>query len=127
MAYTAIKPCRLAGQSFKIGDIVPAGNIQPGAAKNLVKMGIIAEQGSEEANPSTITIKIQTAEGELPLEVTPEGVQAVFDALNAKASDAEATVAEMTDEEALILLNASDKRKSIQEATEQRAAALSEQ
>lgn len=51
MAYTALKPCRFAGQSFRIGESVPVEVIQPGAAKSLVKMGVIAEVPSENAAP----------------------------------------------------------------------------
>lgn len=135
MAYTAIKPCRFAGQSFKVGESVPAEVIQPGAAQNLVKMGIIAaegtkaqtaapQQGTIEA-PSTVTVTIHTEEGDLPLDVTLTGVQAVFDVLTSNVSDAEPIVGEMTDPDALILLHVSDKRKSVQEAAESRANALS--
>lgn len=134
MAYTALKPCRFAGQSYKVGESVPAAALQPGAAKNLVKMGIIAAEGTELPTaqkpepiktPKSVNIALRTEEGDLPLEVTPEGIQSVFDALTATVAEAAAIIEGMTDGDALILLNASDKRKSIQEATETRAKALS--
>ena len=125
MAYIAVKPCRFAGQSFKVGEIIPAEFLQPGASKNLVKMGIIAEEGGELVAPSTdITVVLHTAEGDMDLNLTPEGLQAVFDALTGNVSEAEATINEMTDVDALILLDCSDKRKSVGELTKARAEAL---
>ena len=138
MAYIALKPCGFAGQRFKIGETIPAELIQPGAAKNLVKMEVIAATGDDlpgkapvQAAPTikphtAIAVTINTKEGALPLELTPEGLQSVFDALTGNASTAEGIVAEMTDQDALILLNATDSRKTIKAATEERAAALLE-
>ena len=34
MAYVALKPCKFAGQIFKIGERVPEEAILPGAASN---------------------------------------------------------------------------------------------
>ena len=133
MASIAVKPCRFAGQSFKVGEIIPAEFLQPGASKNLVKMGIIAEEGGELVAPSTgtieapntdITVVLHTAEGDMDLNLTPEGLQAVFDTLTGNVSEAEATINEMTDVDALILLDCSDKRKSVGELTKARAEAL---
>lgn len=129
MAYIATKPCRLAGQSFKIGEIVPAEVIQPGAAKNLVKMGVIAEEGYELISASVDTIAapvtgpkviIHAEEGDLVLELTNDGLQSVFDVLTAKANATEPIISKMTDQDALILLNISDSRKSVREMTEAR-------
>lgn len=134
MAYIACKPCRFAGQSFKVGEIIPAVVLQPGASKNLVKMGIIAEEGGEllEAIPATTieapktgtTITIHAAEGNLDLNLTQEGLQAIFDVLTANVSAAEPIINEMTDADALILLHISDSRKSVKELAETRAKAL---
>lgn len=130
MAYTAIKPCRFAGQSFRIGDTVPAEVIQPGAAKNLVKMGIIAESGSVINAAPIKTVKAPVnkvvihSKG-MDLSPTPRGLQEIFDVLTANVSAAETIISEMTDDDALILLNISDSRKSVKELTEARAKALS--
>lgn len=136
MAYVALKPCRLSGQSFKIGEIVPAENVLPGAAKNLVKMGIITEDGDNATAvmPQPVTMKaskntsvvIHTKEGDMPLEVTAEGLQAVVDVLTSKVGEAETIINGMTDDDALILLSCCDSRKSIQELTATRAKALNE-
>ena len=133
MAYTALKPCRLAGQSFKVGENVPAENILPGAAKNLVKMGIIAI--GEDVEPETTTVEVQVPtpitltitadEDELSLTPTLAGLQSVVDVLTTTVALAEPIVNAMTDEDALILLDAVDSRKSIKDLAEARATALS--
>ena len=135
MAFTALKPCKFAGQRFRIGEEIPADVIQPGAAKNLIKMGIIGERKDEypTAEPDTIEegirlpdveIIIHAEEGDMPLNPTPEGLQAIFDVLTSNVSNAEPIINEMTDEDALILLHISDSRKSIKELAETKAKAL---
>ena len=135
MAYVAIKPCKFAGQSFRIGEVVPAELIQPGAAKNLIRMGIIAEQSGElivskaaetKKAPQKHKVAVHAKEGDMDLDLTQEGLQAIFDVLTGNVSAAESTINEMTDEEALILLHISDSRKSVKELAETRAKALKE-
>ena len=131
MAYIALKPCRFAGQSFRVGAIVPAEIVQPGASKSLVRMGIIAAEGDVETltpqeGEATIAITIHANEGDMPLDVTGEGIQSVFDVLTSNAKTAETIIDGMTDGDALILLHVSDSRKSIKELAENRAKALSE-
>lgn len=131
MAYVALKPCCFAGQRFKIGESVPDELIHPGAVNNLVKMQIIAEQDgtttkeTDNIQPPAITIDIHAEEGDLPLELTNEGLQAVFDVLTGKTAEAEAVIERMTDGDALILLHISDSRKAVKAAAEARAKAIS--
>lgn len=137
MAFIAVKPCKFAGQRFRIGEEIPADVIQPGAAKNLIKMGVIAERKNvefyETVEVDTIEegirlpdaeIIIHAEEGDMPLNPTPEGLQAIFDVLTSNVSGAEPIIKEMTDGDALILLHLSDSRKSIKELAETRAKAL---
>ena len=133
MAYVAVKPCTFAGQSFRIGEDIPDGIVHPGAANNLIKMQVIAEAGSgtttapavpEKKTLEIIHLVIQAEEGNLPLEVTPEGLQAVVNVLTGKAADVEPIITEMVDSDALILLHMTDTRKSIKAAAEARAKAL---
>ena len=134
MAYTALKPCKFAGQRFNVGDSVPAELVQPGAAKNLIKMGRLAmtndtTQSTEPKeiiieSPSIISLAIHAEEGDLPLDLTPEGLQAAVDAMTSTVNDAEPIIKEMTDEDALIFLDACDQRKSIGELAKERAQEL---
>lgn len=136
MAYVAIKPCRFAGQAFRIGDSIPAELIQPGAAKNLVKMGIItsvsepaAEQQEEWPKPlkDTTPIILHADEGDLILNVTGTGLQMVFDVLTVSVSKAENIIKDITDGEALILLHATDSRKTIKELAAAQAKEISKE
>lgn len=130
MAFVAIKPCRFAGQSFKVGEIVPADVMQPGASKNLVKMGIIAEKGGPNEKPQIKQVKLPTPEvvihmENMELRPTQEGLQAIFNVLTSNVVEAETIINEMTDNDALILLHTSDSRKSVKELAEARATAIS--
>lgn len=132
MAYIAQKPCRFAGQSFRVGEIVPADVMQPGAIRNLVKMGIISEEGVELLTASVetreepkISITVLAGEDTMELNPTPEGLQSVFDVLTGNTTEAEATINAMTDVDALILLDLSDARKTVKGLTKSRAEALS--
>ena len=139
MAYVALKPCCFAGHSFRIGETVPDEVVHPGNANNAVKMGLIAEQpgaaapaaapGEKTETPTveTMTVNIHAEEGDLPLNLTAEGLQAVVDVLTSTVEAAEPIVEAMTDGDALILLHAADYRKGVKEAAAARAKALTEE
>lgn len=138
MAFVALKPCRFAGQSFTVGAAVPEELILPGRVDSLVSMGILAAQGSSTApaanpvadNPTTIPVLIRDVtsaeglKGDVQLDITPEGLQQIFDAMMSNAEKAEAIIKEMTDAQALIILDLSDSRKTIKKAAEERGKEL---
>lgn len=139
MAYVALKPCCFAGHRFRIGETIPDERVHPGNANNAVKMGLIAEQAGEAGIPAQnteapvnppvekMTIVIHAEEGDLPLELTCEGLQAVVDVLTSNVEDAEPIIEAMTDSDALILLHVTDTRKGIKTVAEARAKALNEE
>lgn len=126
MTYIALKPCKFAGQAFKIGDTIPGGCILPGAAKNLVKMEIIASADGAGVPVSNgpIAITARAEGGDMALQLTDIGLQQIFDALTANVEGAEKIIETMTDEDALILLHMCDSRKGVKTAAEERAKAL---
>jgi hypothetical protein len=131
MTYIALKPCRFAGQDFRIDDLIQGDLIHPGQVENLVKMGKIAKvnDGAEPASTIAIpahafSVSVKVEEGDLVLEPTDEGVQAIFSVLTSEATEAKEIVKAMTDADALILLHVSDSRKTIKAAAEERAKAL---
>ena len=132
MAYVALKPCCFAGQNFKIGEIVPDAIVHPGNANNLVKMGVIAEQRTpveagvehEPVQLETMPVVIHEEKGDLALNLTAEGLQAVVDVLTGTVEDAEPIIASMAYGDALILMHAVDSRKGVKAAAEARAEAL---
>ncbi|MDO4280779.1 MAG: hypothetical protein Q4C56_04030 [Peptococcaceae bacterium] len=126
MAYIAQKPCAFAGQGFKIGETVPDALLAPGAAKNLIKMGVLATSDGQTAQKvetvrvEKLAITIPTEDGSQQHEVTAAGVQQIFSVLTATVADAETIIDQISDTAALSVLAASDSRKSIKEAVQKR-------
>lgn len=127
MRLIAKKPCSFGGKQFYIGDEIPAELVlNPNEQE---KMGVLAQadvQGHPvpESAAGKITIILHAEEGDLPLNPTAEGLQAVFDVLTGKPTEAEAVIGQMTDDDSLILLHASDSRKAVMTLAENRAKAL---
>ena len=134
MKLIAQKPCSFGGKKFYIGDEIPAEYVVDPKAQ--AKMGVLAivaddavfspaETEEESVKPETVEVVVHVEEGDMPLNLTTEGLQAFVDVITGKATDAEAIIEGMTDCDALILLHVSDNRKSVKAAAEARAKALS--
>lgn len=130
MRLIAQKPCSFGGKQFFIGDEIPEEYVLDPKAQEM--MGILVQvsaQGAHSAESTpleTVTITVRSEEENIPLDVTADGIQAVFDALTGNVDDAKATIEQMTDGDALILLHSTDSRKSVQTAAENRAKELNE-
>lgn len=132
MEYVALRPCNFGGQPFKTGELVPEDLlINP---KNLVKLGVIAAKAETETAAistvepkSTITITVNTESGDLDLELNQAGLQAVVAVLTAKVADTETIINNMTDPDALILLDIVDSRKAVKQLAKDRALSIGEQ
>lgn len=126
----ALKPCNFNGKKYFINDEIPLEDVLN--PKEQAKLGVIAivNDGDDlprEEEPERITkmtVSIKAEEGDMPLELTQEGLQAFVDAITNKATEAEQIVKNMTDGDALILLHIADSRKTIKEAAEARAKEL---
>lgn len=78
MGYTCLKMATFGGVKYRPGDVVEAEMIQPGSARAMQDMGIIAEfQDLEVGKIETLTLPI-TAEGGVFLE--DEAAKAVQEA-----------------------------------------------
>lgn len=131
MTYIALKPCSFAGQRFRIGAEIPEILLLPEAINGLVKMGVIAAgDGAQPVagaqSPAKVEINVEVEEGTLALNISAEVLQDIFTAMCGVVDEAEKVIDEMTDVDALVLLNLADQRKSIKTAAETRAKALSE-
>ena len=137
MKLIARKPCSFGGEKFYIGDQIPTEKVMnPRAQEKLGVLAIVADDAAPAPAPETViketvikevetmTVVIKAKEGDLPLELTRDGLQAVVDVLTDKPADAEAIIEKMEDCDALILLHIVDSRKSIKAAAEERAKAL---
>lgn len=125
MAYIAKKVCSFGGVGFLIGDPIPDNLIHPGRVADLIKMGLIEKipetvqtytVEDAEIGQVTFCINIHAEEGELPLEVNNDELQQVFDVLQGTVDDAKKALAGIDSENALILLDVTESRKSVKAA-----------
>ena len=122
MKLIAKKPCGFGGKKFYIGDEIPAEYVlNPKTQEKLGNLVIV----NDEAPGEVMEVFIHAAEGDMPLNLTKEGLQAVVDVITSKASEAKPIIEQMTDGDALILLHIADNRKEIKTAAENRAKAMS--
>ena len=134
MKLIARKPCSFAGEKFFIGDQVPVEYVlDPQGQEKMGTLAIVKDDAGAPAPDesadagnvvNTMSVVIHAEEGDLPLNLTAEGLQAVVDVLTDTVEGAEPIVEAMTDGDALILLHSADSRKSIKAAAEARAKAL---
>lgn len=134
MKLIAKKPCSFGGHNFYIGDEIPNEYVMN--PQNQEKLGVLAVVADDaDGIPAaevavagkavdTMTVNVHAEEGDLPLDLTKAGLQAVVDVLTGTVEDAEAIIAAMADGDALILLHLADSRKSVKKAAEARAKAL---
>ena len=137
MKLIALKPCSFGGKKFYIGDEIPAEHVlDPRAQEKRGVLAIVpddagatppAESEGIRNEVDTMTVVIRAKEGDMPLNLTKEGLQSVVDVLTSKPSDAEAVIEEMTDGDALILVHITDSRKAVKAAAEARAQALNDE
>jgi hypothetical protein len=134
--YIAIKRAKFAGVDYMPGDTVPAEAIPANRIGAVIRMGIIAEQaGSAPAAPAeneepkeiTFTVPIIFDNGDVEqLPVTPATVEEAVSVLQMTADGATEHIADMTDDAALVLIDACDNRKTVKAAAAARAKALEE-
>lgn len=133
MKLIAQKPCSFGGKKFYIGDEIPAELVlDPKLQQKRGKLVIVNGEdtlppadGETSSEPvAVMEVVIHAEEGDLPLSVTAEGIQAVVDILTSNVDDGKPIVDQMEDGDALILLHIVDGRKGIKDAAEARAKAL---
>lgn len=127
-------PCDF-GKRYYIGDEIPVEAVlDPKAQEKRGVLTIVNDEvgttppavdlGDPAGDRSVMAVIIHAKEGDLPLELTQEGLQAVVDILTSNTEDAEPIVMQMTDGDALIFLDIADSRKTIKNAAKARAQAL---
>lgn len=129
MAYIALQPCRVAGVDYRVGDKIEGGVFVENRAAQLEAMQIIARDGESapiQVAVSSVPIVLHAEDGDFTISVSHGGIQAVVDALTSTLSDAEPVIEAMTENDALILLHATDSRKGVKDAAASRAKALEE-
>lgn len=126
MRLIAKKLCSFNGKRFFIGDDIPVEYVLN--PKDQEKKGVLViineDDQAAPAKSTTMEVVIRANEGDMPLVLTQEGLQAVVDVLTGNADDAKPIIADMTDGDALILLHLTDPRKAVKAAAEERAKAI---
>lgn len=132
MTLIARKPCSFGGQNFFIGDEVPDELVA--SPKTQEQLGILAiasgevlhskNDGAVSENMVMISVKTGT-DGEeaqnMSVPATSEDIQQVFSIMQLTAEEGVKEIANVTSENALILLHAADSRKTIKNAAKERA------
>ena len=132
MKLIAQKRCSFGGKKFYIGDEIPAELVLNPKAQESMGVIAIASDAANTVAPEippadpvdTINVVIHAEEGDLPLNLTVEGLQAIIDVMTDNVEGAEPIVEKMTDNDALILLHNLETRKTIKVAAEARAKSL---
>ena len=138
MKLIAKKPCSFGGKRFYIGDEIPGEFVL--SPNDQEKMGVLAivNDDAGAAAPGTTDpaepggentvfhVVVHAKEGDLPLSLNGESLQAVVDVMTSNADGAAALIKQMTDRDALALLYFADSRKTVQQAAEARARAVDE-
>lgn len=135
MKLIAKKPCSFGGERFYIGDEIPVELVQE--PKTQEKYGVLAIVEGDAVTPAptvspiviadpVLTICVQVGEEEMELEPTDNGLQDIFNVLIGEPAAAIATINNMTDNDALILIHLADRRTTVKKAAKARAEELQE-
>ena len=129
-AYMCIKPAKYAGVNYSPGEIIPEEAIPAGRVNAVKRLGLIADAPEPAPEPTdpvevNITIPIQMEDGSVfPLDVTGATIQEAVTVLQMSAEEAIKHIAEMTNDAALVVIDACESRKTVKKAAVERAAAI---
>lgn len=139
--YACIKPCTFGGVAYQVGDAIPSEAVLPSRERALIKQGFIAPAADTQAllqenktlkakveafqknaanEPESIVIPITAKGGVLELVATPDDIVKAVATMQLNAEEAAKAVGEIETEEALILIDALDQRKTVKTAIAER-------
>jgi hypothetical protein len=134
MSYICRKTLTISGVLYNPGDIIEDGVILPDRIRSLKTIGMISEMGDYSDIPATkpsvvsvseytntIDISIKVEKGNIELPMTAEEINKVFSVLQMNNTDSVNSIKEIESENVLILIHATDGRKSVQNAAKERA------
>lgn len=132
--YIALKNTVFNGVGYLAGSIVPEDAVLPSRVPSLLRTGVLSrvengadspQTGAEQpAGAGVVSLPILTEDGGYELSVTYGDIAAAVTVLQMKQDDAVAAVAEVLTENALILIDACTRNKTIEKAVRDRAAVL---
>lgn len=141
MAYTVLKPINIGGKRRIIGEILNDSDVATGRVYSLLKSGYISElktipevvnenikEGIDvaELKQLTINIPIKQNDGVFDIEVALDDAIGVFIILQSKVEEATERIKQIEKEEVLILIDATDSRKSVKAAAAEQAKKINE-
>ena len=135
MKLIAKKPCSFGGEQFYIGDEIPVELVKDPKTQEKYGNLVIVEGDALTPAPTVapvvvtdpvLTICVRVGEETMELEPTDEGLQEIFGVLISEPGAAIATINQMTDNDALILIHMSDHRTTVKNAAKKRAEKLQE-
>nr|DAU24236.1 MAG TPA: hypothetical protein [Caudoviricetes sp.] len=134
MSYICRKTLTISGVLYNPGDIIEEGVILPDRIRSLKTIGMISEMGDYSDIPATkpsvvsvseytntIDISVKVEKGNIELPMTAEEIKKVFSVLQMNNTDSVNSIKEIESENVLILIHATDGRKSVQNAAKERA------
>ncbi len=132
--YICKNPISLGGKDYAVGDKIPDGIVLPRRAIALIRSNYIVEVTKENTGSHSdsnecsdlghINIPIRTSNEILTATVSPQSVSMAFSILQLGADEAIITIAETSDDDALMLINAVERRKGVLNALKERHAKL---
>lgn len=135
--YICTKTVTLGGTTYQKGEAIPAEAVLPNRVRALIREGYIAPQSSTSAEaenqpqetqnePAPIVIPIIKDGGTIELLTAPDDIVIAASILQLNAEEAIKAIEDVSNEEALILIDALESRKTVKAATAARAEALQE-
>lgn len=129
MSYICLKALSLGGMTYQPGEGIPDGAILPSRVRSLTSCGYIAAPAAEAEAPAgesaggVLYVPIK-GDDDLAVPIPVDGAAFIFALQQSTADEAAAMVQDVEDENVLILIHATDSRKSVRAAAKARAAAL---
>lgn len=137
--YTVTKPLNLRGRRRVMGEIVENCDVEQSRAAFFIRNGYLSEISEKQPNTAggsasvsakkqkpeiKVDITIIKKDGAMALSTAPESVSMALWLIQTAAAEAVPEIAQVEDEDILIILDACDTRKTVKEAARIRAAEL---
>lgn len=127
MALIALKPCSFGGVTYLKGEEVPYDAVVNAEVQK--KYGVLAESNAESkavlGAKAVFNVPVDDGSGKFTsLPVSEETLQSAAKVMQMSADNAVKAVADISDNDCLILINALDSRKAVKKATSDRGKAL---
>lgn len=137
--YAVTKPLNLRGRRRVMGEIVENCDVEQSRAAFFIRNGYLSEISEKQPNTAggsasvsakkqkpkiKVDIPIIKKDGAMALSTAPESVSMALWLIQTAAAEAVPEIAQVEDEDILIILDACDTRKTVKEAARIRAAEL---